>query len=89
VLAHVDVLGTPKELPELIAAHPDQGRMVAGFEEDLRLIEEGAVQKGPQSICRADGRDCTRLAGKYSAYPSQDKSTCKRLAEAPIEGGNP
>jgi hypothetical protein len=26
---------------------------------------------------------------KYSAYPSQDKSTCKRLAEAPIEGGNP
>jgi len=29
------------------------------------------------------------LRRKYSAYPSQDKSTCKRLAEAPIEGGNP
>jgi predicted site-specific integrase-resolvase len=33
--------------------------------------------------------DRTNYQSKYSAYPSQDKSTCKRLAEAPIEGGNP
>jgi len=41
---------------------------------------------------RLNSRPFKKLPGsrrKYSAYSSQDKSTCKRLAEAPIEGGNP
>jgi hypothetical protein len=33
--------------------------------------------------------ELTRQECKYSAYPSQEKSTRKRLAEAPIQGIDP